>query len=123
MEERIVGEKLLSPSVQLKARPDGTVELLSTHDQLLGGVSGPSYQGCLFPADPAYSRLIRNPLSGIGDRLAVAGALGRFAIDSSWSATDPGNGRRTRSIELNLRKGGTMHPFLILQFQIGRAHV
>ena len=56
VEERIVGEKLLSPSVQLRARPDGSVELLSTHDQLLGGASGQSYLGCLFPADPAYSR-------------------------------------------------------------------
>ena len=37
VEERIVGEELLSPSVQLRSLPDGTVELLSTHDQLLGG--------------------------------------------------------------------------------------
>ena len=81
VEERIVGEELLSPSVQLRARPDGSVELLSTHDQLLGGASGQSYLGCLFPADPAYSRLISEPAQRIGDRLAAAGALGRFAID------------------------------------------
>ena len=41
VEERIVGEQLLSPSVQLRVRPDQSVELLSTHDQLLGGASGP----------------------------------------------------------------------------------
>ena len=81
VEERIVGEELLSPSVQLRARPDGSVELLSTHDQLLGGASGQSYLGCVFPADPAYSRLISEPAQRIGDRLAAAGALGRFAID------------------------------------------
>ena len=52
VEERIVGEDLLSPSVQLRALPDGRVELLSTHDQLLGGASGQSYLGCTFPADP-----------------------------------------------------------------------
>ena len=115
VEERIVGEELRSPSVQLRARPDGSVELLSTHDQLLGGASGQSYLGCLFPADPAYSRLISEPAQRIGDRLASAGALGRFAIDfvvvkdetGSWSAY---------AIELNLRKGGTTHPFLTLQF-------
>jgi len=106
---------LLSPSVQLRARPDGSVELLSTHDQLLGGASGQSYLGCLFPADPAYSRLISEPAQRIGERLAAAGALGRFAIDfvvvkdqtGAWSAY---------AIELNLRKGGTTHPFLTLQF-------
>jgi hypothetical protein len=115
VEERIVGEELRSPSVQLRARPDGSVELLSTHDQLLGGASGQSYLGCVFPADPAYSRLISEPAQRVGERLAAAGALGRFAIDfvvvrdeaGRWSAY---------AIELNLRKGGTTHPFLTLQF-------
>jgi hypothetical protein len=115
VEERIVGKELLSPSVQLRARPDGSVELLSTHDQLLGGTSGQSYLGCLFPAARDYSRLITEPAQRIGGRLAEAGALGRFAIDfvvvkdekGVWSAY---------AIELNLRKGGTTHPFLTLQF-------
>jgi hypothetical protein len=115
VEERIVGEELRSPSVQLRARPDGSVELLSTHDQLLGGTTGQSYLGCLFPADPAYSRLISEPAQRLGERVAAAGALGRFAIDfvvvkdetGAWSAY---------AIEINLRKGGTTHPFLTLQF-------
>ena len=115
VEERILGEELLSPSVQLRARPDGSVELLSTHDQMLGGTTGQSYLGCQFPADPAYSRLISEPAERIGRRLAEAGALGRFAIDfvvvrdasGEWSAY---------AIELNLRRGGTTHPFLTLQF-------
>ncbi len=47
---------LTSPSVQMRALPDGTVELLSTHDQLLGGASGQKYLGCVFPADPATPR-------------------------------------------------------------------
>ncbi|HKX15869.1 MAG TPA: peptide ligase PGM1-related protein, partial [Propionibacteriaceae bacterium] len=115
VEERIVGVELLSPSVQLRVRPDKSVELLSTHDQLLGGASGQSYLGCIFPADPAYSRLISAPATTIGERLAREGALGRFAIDfvvkrdaaGRWSAY---------AIEINLRKGGTTHPFLTLQF-------
>jgi hypothetical protein len=115
VEERIVGVELLSPSVQLRVRPDRSVELLSTHDQLLGGASGQSYLGCIFPADPAYSRLISVPAMTIGERLAAEGALGRFAVDfvvkrdaaGCWSAY---------AIELNLRKGGTTHPFLTLQF-------
>ena len=115
VEERIVGKELLSPSVQLRVRPDRSLELLSTHDQLLGGTSGQSYLGCIFPANPAYSRLISKPAITIGERLAKEGALGRFAIDfvvkrdtaGAWSAY---------AIELNLRRGGTTHPFLTLQF-------
>ena len=115
VEERIVGVELLSPSVQLRVLPDKSVELLSTHDQLLGGTSGQSYLGCIFPADPAYSRLISVPAITIGERLAREGAIGRFAIDfvvkrdtaGRWSAY---------AIELNLRRGGTTHPFLTLQF-------
>ena len=52
VEERITGEEIRSPSVQLRVLPNGDVELLSTHDQLLGGASGQSYLGCLFPAAP-----------------------------------------------------------------------
>jgi PGM1 C-terminal domain len=115
VEERIVGVELLSPSVQLRVLPDKSVELLSTHDQLLGGTSGQSYLGCIFPADPAYSRLISAPAITIGERLAREGALGRFAID--FVVTRDTAGRWSAyAIELNLRRGGTTHPFLTLQF-------
>jgi hypothetical protein len=115
VEERILGEELRSPSVQLRTLPDGSVELLSTHDQLLGGASGQSYLGCVFPADPRYSRLISDPARRIGERLAAAGALGRYAID--FVVVRDGTGGWTAyAIELNLRRGGTTHPFLTLQF-------
>jgi len=115
VEERIMGEELLSPSVQLRALPDGTVELLSTHDQLLGGASGQSYLGCTFPADPAYSRLISHPAMAVGKRLAAEGVLGRFAVDFVV-VRDAAGEWSPYAIELNLRKGGTTHPFLTLQF-------
>src|SRR5580704_16829382 len=57
VEERIMGEEFRSPSVQLRITPLGAVELLSTHDQLLGGPSGQSYLGCVFPADTGYAAL------------------------------------------------------------------
>jgi len=115
VEERIVGGELRSPSVQLRVRPDRSLELLSTHDQLLGGTSGQSYLGCIFPADPAYSRLISQPAIAIGERLAKEGALGRFAVDFVVKRDSDGNWS-AYAIELNLRKGGTTHPFLTLQF-------
>ena len=115
VEERIVGEELLSPSVQLRVLPDGAVQLLSTHDQLLGGASGQSYLGCVFPADPAYSSLISEPARAIGERLATEGVLGRFSVDFVV-VRDGTGGWSAYAIELNLRKGGTTHPFLTLQF-------
>jgi hypothetical protein len=114
VEERITGEEFRSPSVQLRVTPLGAVELLSTHDQLLGGPSGQSYLGCVFPADTGYASLITREAAKVGKRLAKEGVIGRFALDfvvvRSNGKWDP------YAIEINLRKGGTTHPFLTLQF-------
>jgi hypothetical protein len=115
VEERITGVALTSPSVQMRALPDGTVELLSTHDQLLGGKSGQKYLGCVFPADPGYAAAIAEPAMVIGRHLAGLGVLGRFAVDFVV-VQDESGAWTPYAIELNLRKGGTTHPFLTLQF-------
>ena len=115
VEERITGVALTSPSVQMRALPDGSVELLSTHDQLLGGASGQKYLGCVFPADPGYAALIAEPAMVIGRHLAKLGVLGRFAVDFV-TVQDQTGAWTPYAIELNLRKGGTTHPFLTLQF-------
>jgi len=115
VEERIGGVELRSPSVQLRVLPDGDVELLSTHDQLLGGPSGQSYLGCRFPADYGYAKQISHDALAIGRRLAREGVLGRFALDFVVVRDETG-AWQTYAIEINLRKGGTTHPFLTLQF-------
>jgi hypothetical protein len=115
VEERISGVELRSPSVQLRVVPGGEVEVLSTHDQLLGGPSGQSYLGCRFPADFAYAPAICDDAAKVGARLAREGVLGRFAIDFVV-VKDRSGAWTTYAIELNLRKGGTTHPFLTLQF-------
>ena len=115
VEERIVGEEFRSPSVQLRVTPLGKVELLSTHDQLLGGPTGQSYLGCVFPADTAYASLITKEAAEVGRRLAKEGVIGRFALD--FVVVRAKNGKwEPYAIEINLRKGGTTHPFLTLQF-------
>lgn len=114
VEERIMGEEFRSPSVQLRVTPLGAVELLSTHDQLLGGPSGQSYLGCVFPADTGYAALITREAAKVGRRLAKEGVIGRFALDFVVVRS---NGKwEPYAIEINLRKGGTTHPFLTLQF-------
>jgi hypothetical protein len=115
VEERITGVELRSPSVQLRVTPLGEVEVLSTHDQLLGGPSGQSYLGCVFPADFSYARAITTQAAKIGERLAREGVLGRFAVDFVVVREADG-GWTPYAIEVNLRKGGTTHPFLTLQF-------
>ena len=115
VEERIVGTELRSPSVQLRVLPTGEVEQLSTHDQLLGGHSGQSYLGCVFPADPSYAAAISRLAGVVGHRLAAEGVLGRFAVDFVV-VRDQAGGWTPYAIEINLRKGGTTHPFLTLQF-------
>ena len=115
VEEMIEGEVKESPSVQMRISPLGKVEILSTHDQMLGGPSGQSYLGAIFPADPAYSRLITREAAKIADRFVREGVVGRFALDFLTVQNDAGEWE-PYAIEVNLRKGGTTHPFLTLQY-------
>lgn len=115
VEERIAGTDFRSPSAQLRVTPLGEVEALSTHDQLLGGPSGQMYLGCTFPASPDYAPAIMREALKVGRRLAREGVLGRFALDFVTVRNARGEWE-AYAIEINLRKGGTTHPFLTLQF-------
>jgi pheganomycin biosynthesis PGM1-like protein len=121
VEERIVGHELRSPSVQLQVTPQGEVELLSTHDQLLGGPRGQTYLGCRFPAEAAYAPAISTIAGQIGRRLADAGVIGRSAIDFVVVGDGHG-GWHPHAIEINLRKGGTTHPYHTLELLTGGAY-
>ena len=115
VEERIAGKEFRSPSAQLRVTPLGQVEALSTHDQLLGGPSGQTYLGCKFPADADYAGAIMRESLKVGAKLRDAGVLGRFALDFV-AVRDEHDAWQVYAIEINLRKGGTTHPFLTLQF-------
>ena len=114
VEERIVGETIRSPSAQVRCGPGGEYEMLSTHDQLLGGSHGLSFLGCRFPAEGAYGDLIIDEALKIGARLAREGVVGRYGIDFVV-VRDPSGRWRPYAIEINLRNGGTTHPFMTLQ--------
>ncbi|HUG87644.1 MAG TPA: peptide ligase PGM1-related protein [Actinomycetota bacterium] len=114
VEERVEGPEVRSPSVQMRVTPLGVLEMLSTHDQLLGGPSGQSYLGARFPADPEYATAISREARKVGERLAAEGVIGRFAVD--FVVVRGEKGWDPFAIELNLRKGGTTHPFLTVQF-------
>ncbi len=114
----VEGAEVRSPSVQMRITPAGEVRVVSTHDQLLGGATGQVYLGCRFPADAEYRTLISEEALKIGAVLQEAGVVSRFAIDFVVTR-DAGGAWTPYAIEINLRMGGTTHPFLALQFLTG----
>ena len=114
VEEFIPGDKNQSPSVQCRVNPVGPPDIFSTHDQLLGGESGQVYIGATFPADKEYSIEIGEAGKKVAEELQRLGVLGRFAID--FMSVKKPEGWEHYAIEINLRKGGTTHPYIMLQF-------
>jgi hypothetical protein len=103
-----------SPSAQFRITPIGEIEAVSTHDQVLGGASGQIFLVFCFPADDGYRLDIQARGAEIARKLAAKGVLSRFGID--FISVQESNSWRHYAIEVNLRKGGTTHPFLMLQF-------
>ena len=112
------GAVKMSPSVQCVIAPSKKVEVVSTHDQLLGGDDGQIFIGAIFPADKMYNISLAAEGKKIAEVLASKGAMGRFAIDFISVQQSDGSWKHY-AIEINLRKGGTTHPFLMLQFLTG----
>ena len=112
LEERIEGEAFRSPSAQLRMSPAGQIDVMSTHDQVLGGLHGHTYFGCHFPADSEYAERIAAESLKVGRRLAREGVIGRAAVD--FAAVKHGDGWRPYALEINLRCGGTTHPLFAL---------
>ena len=112
VEERIEGDDFRSPSVQLRMSPSGQVDIMSTHDQVLGGAHAQTYFGCHFPADPEYASLIAAEALKVGRRLAREGVLGRAAVDFATVRRE--GAWESYALEINLRCGGTTHPLFAL---------
>jgi hypothetical protein len=115
VEAFVEGEHKRSPSVQGYIRPSGEVEIISTHDQILGGVDGQVYEGCYFPADADYRHELQEMGLKVGEVLAAKGAIERYGVDFI-TVQDPHTKQwDIQAIEINLRKGGTTHPFMTLR--------
>jgi hypothetical protein len=115
VEAFVEGEIKRSPSVQGYIRPSGEVEIVSTHDQILGGVNGQVYEGCYFPADADYRCELQEFGLKVGEVLAAKGAIERYGVDFI-TVQDPKTKQwDIQAIEINLRKGGTTHPFMTLR--------
>eukprot|EP00814_Leptocylindrus_danicus_P022029 CAMPEP_0116047256 /NCGR_PEP_ID=MMETSP0321-20121206/28762_1 /TAXON_ID=163516 /ORGANISM="Leptocylindrus danicus var. danicus, Strain B650" /LENGTH=269 /DNA_ID=CAMNT_0003529059 /DNA_START=575 /DNA_END=1384 /DNA_ORIENTATION=- len=114
-EALLEGDSLQSPSVQgvISQDDDGrpVVRILSTHEQVL---NGQTYYGCIFPARSGYRKKLIEYGLRVGAELAKNGGEGYFSVDfiarklhcKAWDL---------KAVEINLRKGGTTHPYVLLE--------
>ncbi len=116
----VEGAEKRSPSAQCRVNPRGEAGAISTHDQVLGGPSGQVFQGATFPADAGYRLAIQEAGLKVAKVLQERGVIGRFGID--FISVKEGDTWAHYAIEINLRKGGTTHPFLMLDFLIDGAY-
>jgi hypothetical protein len=110
---------MVSPSVQMRIAPDGTFEVVSTHDQILGGPDDQVYLGCRFPANGRYRSAIQDAGRRVARVLAERGVVGSFGVDFVIAPGEPPVPHLT---EINLRMGGTTHPFLMTELVTGGAY-
>ncbi len=114
VEAFVEGDDKRSPSSQYRVDPAGRLEVISTHDQVLGGTNGQIFLGCRFPADQAYRLQIQEEGFKAAELLRDQGVIGRFGVD--FISVRERDRWIHYAIEVNLRKGGTTHPYLMLQF-------
>jgi ATP-grasp domain len=114
VEAFIEGEQKVFPSVQCIITPLGETDIISTHDQVIGGEMGHVFLGAHFPANKEYAAPIGELGKQIADKLKGYGVLGRFSVD--FISVKENNEWKHFALEINLRKGGTTHPYLMLQY-------
>lgn len=110
----VEGENKSSPSTQVRINPVGEVQPVSTHDQVLGGPNGQVFMGATFPARSDYRLMIQEMGVAVGNVLSRKGVLGRFGVDFVVVPSSDGP-PKVFAIEINLRQGGTTHPFNTLK--------
>jgi PGM1 C-terminal domain/ATP-grasp domain len=115
--ERLLSDELVaSPSVQVRILPDGTPTVISTHDQVLGGEHNQVYLGCRFPASKRYRAEITECAHRVAARLAEHGVIGLLGMDFLVYRSRPTDeSLRVALAEINLRVGGTTHPYVMAQ--------
>jgi hypothetical protein len=119
VEEFIEAPEKSSPSAQMRISPGGEVLPISTHDQILGGPSGQVFLGCVFPAAASYRLRIQDEATKVGRVLASHGVVSRFGVDFLVWRREADEEWQMAALEINLRMGGTTHPYLALQFLTG----
>jgi hypothetical protein len=110
--ERMLEGPLTAPSVQMLIRPGRRPEVVSTHEQILGGQANQTYLGCEFPANERYRDIITKYAHQIAHILTKHEVVGFFSVDFLVSLQR----NQVYFGEINLRLGGTTHPFGICRY-------
>jgi PGM1 C-terminal domain len=119
VEEFLEAPEKASPSAQFRISPSGDPVPISTHDQILGGPSDQVFMGCSFPARDDYRMKIQEAGLQIGRVMATHGVVSRLAVDFLVTRSARNEEWKVHALEINLRMGGTTHPYLALQFLTG----
>jgi hypothetical protein len=108
----VEGEHIASPSVQVVVNEDYSVNVLSTHEQIL---DNQVYVGCRFPADEAYRKELMRYGKLVGEFFAREKITDHFSVDfiCVWNSTLLV--WEIYAIEINLRVTGTTHPWMTLK--------
>lgn len=109
LERFFEGENKTSPSGQAVIHPDGKVELLSTHEQILASC-GVTYLGSQFPAKSSYRNEVENYTYEVAKTLSFNGVIGPVSVDF-LVVEEKSKAPSIYAIEINIRQGGTTHPF------------
>src|SRR5690606_37411550 len=85
-------------------------------DQILGGEHNQVYLGCRFPASQRYRAEITTCAQRVAARLAERGVIGMFGVDFLvYRPTPTSEDLQVALAEINLRLGGTTHPYVMAQ--------
>ena len=114
VEEFVEGELLDSPSAQVMVTPMG-VDLISTHKQILDS-HGQKFIGGEYPCDSGHREEISKVAQLIGRKLQARGVYGVTSVD--FLVSKLGGKIKFFVIELNIRKGGTTHPYMLSSFAL-----
>lgn len=106
-------------SVQVRVGGAGEVDILATHDELVGERGGQTYVASRMPAHPRVARALAQAGVKVGERLAGLGVVGRFDVDFLASPGGDGPLERLVPLDINLRKAHTTLPIRTLQLLSG----
>ena len=107
------GEGGALPVGTVPHKPAGSVGRRLDSRPGAGGPTGQIFLGSSFPADAEYSRDITEAGQGWE---GCSTSVGLWAVSPDFISVRRGDSWEHAAIEINLRKGGTTHPYLILRF-------
>ena len=115
----IEGEHKESPSVQGIVYKDGTVKLVSVHEQRLAP-NKQTYTGSFYPANDDYYVRVSEMFKSIASQAYKEGHIGPISVDFVCVRNHPFEDWCISPIEINNRLTGTAHCFRIVTSLLGQ---